>query len=169
MLNLVNTIELGVFYDLDLLPDHQGDYFKHVNAKLVQLDIHDEDDVLIPPWQMHDKLRPGTIVLIDATLVCWHIFTKGRGGKLDRRVSSSLLELQSWIWLNLCLCQVYQVQGHRLKVLKKSDAPVEDPSIPRLPHVDNQQQLNYNNSPRKKPSSAFSSFASPAKKPHLDM
>ncbi len=66
-------------------------------------------------------------------------------------------------------CQVYQVQGHRLKVLKKSDAPPEEPSIPRLPRLNNQQQLNYINSPRKKPSSAFTSFASPTKKPRLDM
>lgn len=71
-----------------MLPDHRGNYFKHVNAKLVQLDIRDETDVLIPPWNMCQKLRPGTIVLINATLVCWHIFAKGGGGKLDRKVSN---------------------------------------------------------------------------------
>ena len=90
MLFVVNIIELGTFYDPNLLPDHQGDYFKHVHAKLVQLDIRDENDMLIPPWDMYDNLRPGTVVLIDASLVCWHIFTKGRGDKLDRKVSSSL-------------------------------------------------------------------------------
>ena len=84
---VVNAIELGSFYDPDLLPDHRGDYFKHVHAKLVQLDIRDENDTLIPPWDMYDNLRPGTVVLIDASLVCWHIFAKGRGDKL---VSTSL-------------------------------------------------------------------------------
>jgi hypothetical protein len=165
-----NVVEIGAFYDPNLLPDHRGNYFNHVNAKLVQLDIRDEDDNLIPPWNMNDKLRPGTIVLIDASLVCWHIFTKGRGGKLDRKVSTSLLmRIYIPVANAFDICQVYQIQGHRLKVLKKSDAPLEEPSIPRLPRVDNQQQLKYDNSPRKKASSAFSSFASPSKKPQLDM
>jgi hypothetical protein len=97
-------------------------------------------------------------------------FTKGRGGKLDRKVSTSLLMR---IYISVAnafdICQVYQIQGHHLKALKKSDAPPEEPSIPRLPRVDNQQQLKYDNSPRKKASSAFSSFASPSKKPRLDM
>lgn len=86
---LVIEIGLGSFYDPNLHPGHRGEYFKHVNAKLVQLDIRDEDDNLIPPWDMFDKLRPGTMVLIDATLVCWHIFTKGRGNNMDQRVCST--------------------------------------------------------------------------------
>ena len=89
-LSTLNIVELSAFYDPNLLHDHWGDYFKHVHAKLVQLDICDDDDVLIPPWNIVDKLRPGTVILIDASLVCWHIFTKGRGDKLDRKVSSSL-------------------------------------------------------------------------------
>ncbi len=84
--SLVNEVAVGSFYDPNLLPDHRGDYFKHVNAKLVQLDIRNEENNLIPPWDMYDKLRPGTIVLVDASLVCWHIFTKGRGDHLDRKV-----------------------------------------------------------------------------------
>lgn len=87
---LVNVIKLGAFYDPNLLTDHRGDYFRHVNAKLVQFNVRDDDDTLIPPWDMSNKLHSST-VFINATLVCWHIFTKGRGGKLDRKVRPSLL------------------------------------------------------------------------------
>jgi len=99
---VVDAIELVSFYDPDLLPDHRGDYFKHVHAKLVQLDIRDENDMLIPPWDMYDNLRPGTVVLIDASLVCWHIFAKGRGDKLDRKVSTSL-SITIYVPLILCI------------------------------------------------------------------
>lgn len=72
-----DEIHLGAKYDPNLLPDHQGPYFKHVNAKLIQLDIRDIDSNLIPPWDTYDVLRPGTVVLINITLHCWVIKDKG--------------------------------------------------------------------------------------------
>ena len=79
------TIELGALYDPILLPDHQGDLFQQKFAKVVQQDIKDTKDDLVPPWQMHEKLRPGTIVVVDTTLVCWHIAGKGpsKGQKVN--------------------------------------------------------------------------------------
>ncbi|KAF8181773.1 hypothetical protein BJ912DRAFT_1124992 [Pholiota molesta] len=106
------TIALGALYDPNLLPDHRGRYFQHKAAKLVQLDMVDVDDNLIAPWEMADKLREGTVVLIEATLVCWHIAGKGNGDR-DKKI--------------------YQIQGHRLRVLSESDGGVEIFDIPDLP------------------------------------
>jgi hypothetical protein len=71
------VIEAGALYHPDLLPDHHGDLFQHKHAKLVQQDIKDANETLVAPWQMQEKLCPGTIVVVDATLVCWHIAGKG--------------------------------------------------------------------------------------------
>jgi hypothetical protein len=79
------AIALGALYDPNLLPDHRGRYFQHKAAKLVQLDMVDIDDNLIAPWDMADKLREGTVVLVEATLVCWHIAGKGNGDR-DKKV-----------------------------------------------------------------------------------
>jgi hypothetical protein len=73
----VPVAEHGAFYSLESLPDHRGSYFQQKNAKLVQQDIWDEDNKLIPPWEMYDKLRIGTIILVDSTLICWHIPNAG--------------------------------------------------------------------------------------------
>ncbi|PPR06558.1 hypothetical protein CVT24_001578 [Panaeolus cyanescens] len=140
---------IGALYDPGLLPDHGGPLFMHQKARLVQLDMRDEDDNLIMPWQVYDKLRPGTIVLVDTTLVCWHIFDGNNN--LVRRHGA------------------YQIQGHRLKVLSPSYEPREDYPVPAFPQpVPTHKSLSWENSPRKKPSSAFASFGSPSKKARLD-
>jgi hypothetical protein len=54
-----------------MLPDHRGPYFQQKKSKLIQLDIRDINDQLIPPWHMYEKLRPGTLVLIQGSLICW--------------------------------------------------------------------------------------------------
>ena len=54
-----------------MLSDHTGPLFQHVKAKLVQRDLRDLNNKLIPPWEQCDKLRPGTLVLVKAGLVCW--------------------------------------------------------------------------------------------------
>ena len=66
-----NEIKAGALYPLDRLADHRGPFFQQTKAKLVQQDIRDFDDNLVPPWQMHNKLQPGTLVLVRATLVSW--------------------------------------------------------------------------------------------------
>ncbi|KAJ6568173.1 hypothetical protein B0H10DRAFT_2238259 [Mycena sp. CBHHK59/15] len=67
-----DDVQLGVFYDPRVLEDYGGLMFQHVNAKLLQLDIRDADNKLIPPWKQYAALRPGTLVL---ALVTIHIFT----------------------------------------------------------------------------------------------
>ncbi|KAF8202894.1 hypothetical protein BJ912DRAFT_920135 [Pholiota molesta] len=128
------AIALGALYDPNLLPDHRGRYFQHKAAKLVQLDMVDIDDNLIAPWDMADKLREGTVVLVEATLVCWHIAGKGNGDR-DKKI--------------------YQIQGHRLRVLSESDEVVEVFDIPDLPMLAAGSSEASSSSPRKKASSEF--------------
>lgn len=70
-------LNIGDFYDPNLLHDYHGNLFQHVRAKLIQQDIRDTNNDLVAPWNMQQKLRPGTIVLVDTTLVCWDIGTQG--------------------------------------------------------------------------------------------
>ncbi|KAH0840318.1 hypothetical protein J3R83DRAFT_1331 [Lanmaoa asiatica] len=51
-----------------ILPDYGGDLFKHVNAKLRQLDFRDIDDDLIHPEGWYSQLRQETLVLVRASL-----------------------------------------------------------------------------------------------------
>jgi hypothetical protein len=56
---------------LSITPDHRGPFFKQVHAKLVQHDIRHINTNLIR--ELYDKLRPGTLVLVNITLYCWII------------------------------------------------------------------------------------------------
>lgn len=56
----------------------------------MQQDIKDTNGNLVAPWQMQDKLRPGTIILVDTTLVCWHIFAKGLSKARDVRTKVTM-------------------------------------------------------------------------------
>ena len=66
-----SEIFLGASYEPNLLYDCRGPYFHFVRNKLRQLDIRDKASQLIPPWKCYDELRPGTLILIKASL---HIF-----------------------------------------------------------------------------------------------
>lgn len=49
-------IHLGVHYNPYLLPDYGGDLFCHNTAKLVQHNVRDTDNRLIPPWKYYEEL-----------------------------------------------------------------------------------------------------------------
>ncbi|KAF8340217.1 hypothetical protein F5887DRAFT_1284308 [Amanita rubescens] len=77
---LPSEISVGSFYDPHLLPDYGGPVFRLVNARLVQRDIVDCNDDLIAPWQMHDKLRPGTLVLMKVQLLTFEVPDRQKDG-----------------------------------------------------------------------------------------
>ncbi|KAJ7488489.1 hypothetical protein B0H11DRAFT_1077136 [Mycena galericulata] len=70
-------------YPPDQLPDHQGPYFAHERAKLVQWDYKDVDGTLIAPHELYSKLTEGTLVLLTVSLV-----TLWKGGMARSRISS---------------------------------------------------------------------------------
>lgn len=63
-------------------------------ARLLQLDYRDKSKNLIAPWDTYEKLRPGTVVLIDAVVNCWKIGLGGKGDKY-RKVSNIIEDLNS--------------------------------------------------------------------------
>lgn len=73
----VPKVAHGAFYDPRLNKDFGGDFFNLVQNKLVQLDVVDTDGNLIPPWEFYDALKPGTLVLLCASLHCYVMRDKG--------------------------------------------------------------------------------------------
>ena len=116
---------------------------------------------------MQDKLRPGTIVVIDSTLVTWHISAKG--SSKGRKVSFISYYLINYYIPTSIHCQVYQVQGHRVQILHESDGPLERLEIPSLPQKIDQKPFTFDTSPRKAASTAFNAFGSPSKKPRYNL
>lgn len=153
-------LEIGTLYEPNLLPDYRGDLFQHKNAKLVQQDIKDINDDLVAPWHMQDKLRPGTIVVMDTTLVCWHITGKGSSSR-GRKVCTYSLWNIFFKLTNITFSKVYQIQAHRIQILHESDEPTEELKIFNLPRKAQQKLLSFDTSPRKGPTSSFSAFGSP--------
>ncbi|KAF8419142.1 hypothetical protein L210DRAFT_3655348 [Boletus edulis BED1] len=85
-------------YNPSVLPDYGGDLFKHVHAKLRQLDFRDVNDELIPPQDWYSQLRQGTLVMVRASL---HAFN----------------------WDNR---RVYQLNAHTVRVLLPSLSDIEE-------------------------------------------
>jgi hypothetical protein len=84
-----HEIHLSAYYNPRLLPDYGGDLFHHNTAKLVQHDVRDIDNHLIPPGKYYEKLRPGTMVLCNVTMhVYW--MTSMKQTKVRKVCSSSL-------------------------------------------------------------------------------
>ncbi|KAJ6608715.1 hypothetical protein B0H10DRAFT_2226540 [Mycena sp. CBHHK59/15] len=105
-----DEVKLGAFYDPRVLEDFGGDYFSLVNAKLVQLDIRDADNKLIPPWKQYEALRPGSLII---ALVSIHIFTfkdAGADRSRDRKM--------------------FQLNAHTIRVLDESDFAVQTRNRP---------------------------------------
>ena len=55
------------------MPDYVPEDFALVNNKLVQHDVTDINDRLIPAWKLEAGLRPGTVVLVSASLHVYNI------------------------------------------------------------------------------------------------
>lgn len=73
-----DEIYVGAHYDPRVLYDFRGAGFKLMHNKLVQHDVRDVDDNLIPPWKAYEELRTGTVVLIEASIHCFRFNVNGR-------------------------------------------------------------------------------------------
>ncbi|TEB15909.1 hypothetical protein FA13DRAFT_1822811 [Coprinellus micaceus] len=138
------VVQRGALYDPNLLPDFGGPLFQLEKAKLVQQEVYDVDDNLVALWDMYDKLRPGTLVLVNAKLFVWYTSTSE-----DRRA--------------------YQIVAEKVKVIDESDEPIEERDIPRV-NVASQTLPSTPSSSQRTPArrsdadNAFDLFESPSKK-----
>ncbi|KAJ6525414.1 hypothetical protein B0H19DRAFT_1084961 [Mycena capillaripes] len=108
-----DDIKLGTYYDPRVLEDYSGPYFQHTNAKLIQLDIRDANNRLIPPWKQYAAFREGSLVLVLGTI---HVYTFTDPG-FDRRRDR----------------KVFQINAQTIKVIDESEYPVRkrSPPVPR--------------------------------------
>ncbi|KAG6914707.1 hypothetical protein DXG01_015790 [Tephrocybe rancida] len=112
----LNDIKAGSVYPPSVLPDYGGSYFSHNHAKLVQLDIHDPDNKLIPPWEMYNKVNTGAVVLAICSL---HMYlSPGNMSKTGVKYKDR---------------KTYQLNVESLKVLDYSTLPVVPCLCPLTP------------------------------------
>ncbi|KAJ8506888.1 hypothetical protein ONZ45_g10660 [Pleurotus djamor] len=71
-----HEVREGAFYDPSCLSDYGGPYFKLQKNKLAQQNFYDVNNNLIPPWQTYDKLRTGTLVVVNVALSCYFYTVK---------------------------------------------------------------------------------------------
>lgn len=62
---------LDTTYAPDVQPDYGGNIFEHQHGRLRQLLVYDTEGNLVPTYDMWKHLRPGTLVTLNADLVCW--------------------------------------------------------------------------------------------------
>ncbi|KAG6876463.1 hypothetical protein C0992_012883 [Termitomyces sp. T32_za158] len=99
----------GAFYDPRLNVDFGGPYFNLVQNKLLQLDVVDSTNALVAPWNFYDALKPGTLVLICASLHCF-VMREGPGVR-----------------------KMYQINAHRVRILADSDGQPFVRTQPTIP------------------------------------
>ncbi|KAJ7606485.1 hypothetical protein DFH06DRAFT_1348024 [Mycena polygramma] len=131
-------IRLGAHYEPALLPDYGGPYFNHVKSKLVQLDVRNINNDLIPPWKFYDALKPGTLVLALVSLHCF-VMTDISGKERKER-------------------KIYQMNAHSIRVLADSDEPVETRLRPVAPNAADRATASLPG----RLNSSFSSFTVPS-------
>ncbi|KAJ4472793.1 hypothetical protein C8J55DRAFT_563046 [Lentinula edodes] len=64
----VDQIVVGARYDRRCMTGYGGNGFNQRFAELIQPDWKDIDGNLILPWEFHDKVRPGTLVVVNVSL-----------------------------------------------------------------------------------------------------
>ncbi|KAJ6451380.1 hypothetical protein C8R47DRAFT_998517 [Mycena vitilis] len=131
-------IKIGAHYEPTLLPDYGGAYFAHKKAKLVQLDVRDKSNALIPPWKFYDALKPGTLVLALVSLHCF-VMTDEHGKERKER-------------------KIYQMNAHSLRVLAESDEYTETRLPPVAPNASDRATASL---PGRSAASTFASFVIP--------
>lgn len=77
----IPTPQLGALYSPWLLSDYGGTAFEFEESMLAQQDIVDSEGSLIAPWELYEKMTPGSLVLMQAKMFVWHTSKSS-----DRRV-----------------------------------------------------------------------------------
>ena len=124
---------------------------------IVQHNIRDIDNELITPWDAYDKLRHGTVVLIQASLLIWVM--KDSDASPEKKVSISVIT--SWDSSTNSELQFYQLAAESVRVIAESP---EVPEIRTVPVLRSKPTTTGTASPTKLATQAFESFQSPSKK-----
>ena len=76
--------KVGSLYMPDLLPDHNQPEIHHTaSVRVEQHDVRDVEGNLIKPWDMPDKLRPGTFIKAMVQPTCWIYRTADKINKVS--------------------------------------------------------------------------------------
>ena len=70
-INASSLPSLDTTYPPDIQCDYGGNIFEHQHARLRQLPVYDTEGNLVPTHEMWNQLCPGTLVTLNADLVCW--------------------------------------------------------------------------------------------------
>ncbi|KAJ8518863.1 hypothetical protein ONZ45_g4092 [Pleurotus djamor] len=66
-----SDVREGAVYDPVCLSDYGGPYFQLQKNKVAQQSFYDINNKLIPPWETYEKLRTGTLVVVNVALSCY--------------------------------------------------------------------------------------------------
>ncbi|KAF9057097.1 hypothetical protein BJ165DRAFT_1520501 [Panaeolus papilionaceus] len=61
----------GKLYNVKHFPTYKGDFFQHTNSKILQHDVYDLNGNLVPPWRVHEVLKPGVLALFEGVFTVW--------------------------------------------------------------------------------------------------
>ena len=114
----VGALKVGRYYDPTLLPNYQPELFDLDKDKLVQHNIVDEEDQIIPCWLLYDRLYPGTLLLYKVTLHGWNI--RIRDGKF-KRVGHIIVGILNSTYYSP---QFYTLNTNTVHILKEAQCPM---------------------------------------------
>ncbi|TFK65648.1 hypothetical protein BDN72DRAFT_860493 [Pluteus cervinus] len=66
---------VGKAFEAKVLPDYDAKIFALDDSRVIQQDIRDTNDCLIPPWETQYSLQPGNLLILQVRLSCQEIDT----------------------------------------------------------------------------------------------
>ena len=79
----MSALSLETTYAPNVQSDYGGNIFQHQYSRLRQLPVYNTDGDLVPTQNLWKELRPGTLVTLNADLVCWIYDDKDKRRKVN--------------------------------------------------------------------------------------
>jgi hypothetical protein len=125
---LDTLVTIGDLYDINKMPDHRGSLFQHKHSKLIQLNISDTNNNLIPTYDLSKNLRLGTVIMAKCTIHCYI----SPGTYKSRKVPQSIYSSHSYLTI---FPQTYQINADMIRILSDSEEPLSLHTEHNLPSV----------------------------------